>query len=121
VTANVQMTPETYRLAFALEGRWGLVSHTAQHAAALMLAKPGLTITSGRRTPEENARIGGSPRSFHLQGRAVDFAAPLGVLIDANVIAKRQRITDWCTGPEEVLLEHPGDLYSTGLHLHVAW
>lgn len=30
-------------------------------------------LTSDARTPEENERVGGSPRSLHLQGRAVDF------------------------------------------------
>lgn len=30
-------------------------------------------LTSDARTPEHNARVGGSPHSLHLQGRAVDF------------------------------------------------
>ena len=37
----------------------------------------GLTVTSTHRSPEENARVGGSPTSAHLtQGGAADFAGP---------------------------------------------
>lgn len=32
-----------------------------------------IRITSGYRTPEENVRVGGSPNSLHLKGRACDF------------------------------------------------
>lgn len=109
------------RRAFLLGQQWGLTSHCALHAAALTRAKPGLRVTSGRRSAEENRRIGGSPTSYHLQGRAIDLAGSLSDLIDARAIARDQRVTAWCTGPEEVLLEGPNDPHSTGLHLHVAW
>lgn len=35
-------------------------------------------ITSSYRTPEHNARVGGSPTSMHLKGRAVDIACSSG-------------------------------------------
>jgi hypothetical protein len=98
--------------------RHGLDRHTALHCARLMLACPGLVITSGRRTPLRNAAVGGSRNSFHLRGRAVDFAGPLTRLQDARRIALAQRVTPGCTGPEEVLLEGAG---TRRQHLHVAW
>jgi hypothetical protein len=62
--------------------------------------------------------VGGAPNSFHLRGRAVDFVAPLQVLIDARSTAATQRVSRGCTGPEEVLLEGRG---TRRQHLHVAW
>jgi zinc D-Ala-D-Ala carboxypeptidase len=40
-----------------------------------LLKKPML-ITSGYRSPELNRRIGGSPKSAHVDGRAADFICP---------------------------------------------
>ena len=40
-----------------------------------LLKKP-IYVTSGYRSPELNARIGGSPKSAHLDGRAADFICP---------------------------------------------
>lgn len=42
---------------------------------ARLLAGVPFTITSGFRTPEENAAAGGSPNSAHLRGLAVDLRA----------------------------------------------
>lgn len=40
---------------------------------------PGVRITSGRRSPQENARVGGSPTSYHLRDRALDLVPPPGM------------------------------------------
>ncbi len=37
------------------------------------------SITSSYRSPEKNRRVGGSPGSMHLKGRAVDITCPDGV------------------------------------------
>lgn len=84
----------------------------------LLGAHPGLTLTSGRRTALGNRRVGGSPRSFHLKGRAIDATGPLPLLQAAAATAWAQRIGPACTGPEEVLLEDSGQ---ANQHLHVAW
>lgn len=96
----------------------GLRRHTRSHVLHLLAAHPGLVVTSGYRSPARNARVGGSPKSWHLEGRAVDLDGPLPLLQAAAETAWEQRISDGCTGPEEVLLERVG---KPGEHLHVAW
>lgn len=95
-----------------------LTPHSRAHALLLLGSHPGLTLTSGRRTPLGNRRAGGSPTSWHLQGRAIDATGPLPLLQDAATTAWRQRLSPSCTGPEEVLLEDSG---RPNQHLHVAW
>lgn len=95
-----------------------LTPHTRAHALLLLGSHPGLVVTSGRRTPLGNRRAGGSPTSWHLKGRAVDFDGPLPLLQAAAETAWRQRLSGSCTGPEEVLVEKPR---RAGEHLHVAW
>lgn len=92
----------------------GLTRHTRGHALLLLGVHPGLVVTSGRRTPLGNRRVGGVPTSWHLQGRAVDFDGPLPLLQAASLTAWAQRLGHGCTGPEEVLIHDPE-------HLHVAW
>lgn len=96
----------------------GLEKHTRAHVLMLLGAHPGLTLTSGRRTPARNRRVGGSPSSWHLYGRAIDATGPLPLLQAAAETAWKQRLGSGCTGPEEVLLEKSGE---PGQHLHVAW
>ncbi len=96
----------------------GLRRHTRGHVLLLLAAHPGLVVTSGYRSPARNARVGGSPKSWHLEGRAVDLDGPLPLLQAAAETAWRQRLGPACTGPEEVLLERVGQV---GEHLHVAW
>lgn len=95
-----------------------LTPHAAAHARQLLSAYPLLRITSARRSPTHNKRVGGSPTSFHLRGRACDFVGPEWDLIRAAGAAWAFRIGPGCTGPEEVLLERLGQ---PGEHLHVAW
>ena len=98
--------------------RYGLDRHTALHAARLMLAVPGLVITSGLRSVRRNADVGGAPNSFHLRGRAIDVVAPLDTLNRALYVARTQRVSPNCTGPEEAFIEAPG---TRRMHLHCAW
>lgn len=87
--------------------------HARGHAMQLLARVPGLHLTSGRRTPAGNRRVGGSPRSWHLRGRAADFAGTRDQIREGARQARVLRLGASCTGPEEVLDE--------GDHLHVAW
>lgn len=57
-------------------------------------AFPGSRVTSGVRTPERNAAVGGKPNSRHLTGQAIDFVAPSGVSIGDVRNEFRQRGID---------------------------
>lgn len=92
--------------------------HSRAHLLLLLGEHPGLVVTSGRRTPLGNKRVGGSATSWHLRGRAADLTGPLPLLQAAADTAWRQRLSPGCTGPEEVLLEDAG---RANQHLHVAW
>lgn len=95
----------------------GLGPHTRRHALALLAAVPGLSLTSGRRSPEKNARVGGASRSYHLVGRAADYTGSSSDLAKGARFATAHRLGARCTGPEEVLIHNAG----SGTHLHVAW
>jgi uncharacterized protein YcbK (DUF882 family) len=93
--------------------------HTRHHAEQLLTEVDApMRVTSTRRTPLRNRQVGGSPTSFHLRGRAVDFAGDQTTLVRAAGLAWALRLGPRCTGPEEVLLERLGQ---AGQHLHVAW
>ena len=92
---------------------WGFDAHTRLHVERLLGAVSGLRITSGRRSPERNRAVGGVPGSYHLRGRAVDLVGSPQALTRAASVAKIQRVSPHCTGPEEVIRESD--------HLHIAW
>jgi hypothetical protein len=82
----------------------------------LTTAFPGTRITSGYRTPDHNAAIGGAAHSLHTrgEGEAVDFVPPAGVTgaqIQEAARAAGYPTTEW-------LHERAGDPHSTGDHIH---
>lgn len=87
--------------------------HSRAHAVDLLNRFPGTRVTSARRSLRENVAVGGAPNSYHVRGRAVDFAPPRERWREFLTAARRQRVGPHCTGPEEVIDE--------GDHIHVAW
>ncbi len=80
-----------------------------QASAAIQSAFPGATITSGARTPQHNAEVGGVPDSQHLSGNAVDFVLPKGTTF--------QQVKD-------TIAAHglpASELIDEGTHIHWAW
>ena len=78
-------------------------------AAAVQSLVPGVTVTSGRRTPERNAAVGGAANSYHLSGQAMDLTPPPGM----NMAQLEQRLR--ASGLQFAELINEGD------HIHVAW
>lgn len=83
-----------------------LTPGTAAQVHAWLHGHQGVRITSGYRSPETNRRVGGSPNSYHLRGRAVDVVAGPELLKHLRQTAKKY-------GAVEVILESD--------HLHVAF
>ena len=65
-------------------------------AQARKIAAVGFKITSGYRSPEHNAKVGGVPNSSHTLGHAVDIYAPTSrqkyIIINALLQAGFDRI-----------------------------
>jgi hypothetical protein len=80
-----------------------------QVAAAITSAIPGARVTSGLRTPEDNARVDGVPNSQHLSGTALDLVPPPGV--GMGEFAQQLRAT-----------VPPGtEIIPEGDHVHIEW
>lgn len=73
-----------------------------------------ITITSGYRCVAKNAAVGGSPRSYHLTGRAVDITAPKLVSL-WSLSCRLQELRD----PDQRVTEH---IYVPARgYIHIAW
>jgi len=60
---------------------------------ALVAECPWLSETSGRRSTERNARVGGHPESKHVIGMARDFVASQQGMEQAQAVANRLGLT----------------------------
>ncbi len=63
--------------------RKNLVRLAAQLEKVRTLTGKPLKILSGYRSPKVNKAVGGSPKSYHMQGCAADFDPPAGMTHDA--------------------------------------
>lgn len=71
----------------------GQLSPGAQNAAQNVLSTiPGARITSGLRTPERNAAVGGAQKSYHLTGDAFDTVPPPGMPMNVFAAQVRARL-----------------------------
>lgn len=89
------------------------LSDTGRNAAQSVLQNfPGARITSGLRTPERNAAVGGAAKSYHLTGDAIDVVPPAGMPM--NVFAAQLQAQ---LGPQgyTVMYGDPGHLD----HVHI--
>jgi hypothetical protein len=88
-----------------------IVESRASQLALQKASELGLTITSGWRSKEHNAREGGAPNSFHLYGQAYDLTGDQTKMREFATWAKKTGFF------AEVLYESKGH-YD---HVHVAW
>jgi hypothetical protein len=90
----------------------GAVGGSTLERVMPLLNRYGGYVTSTYRTPEENRRVGGSPRSYHLDraNPAVDIGGSTGVL--NNVASRLRGMGGW----RELLWQVPGHFD----HIHVA-
>lgn len=91
---------------------------TEESAQAFLREKiPGVQITSGFRTVEHNAEIGGAPGSLHTRGQAVDVVLPKGMTAEQL----RAQLDQAGMPVSEFRVEKKGDPHSTGDHIHWGW
>jgi hypothetical protein len=76
--------------------------------AVAALTGLGARVTSGQRTPQHNAAVGGVPNSRHLTGQAADLVPPAGMTMAQLEAETRRRM--------------PGaKVINEGDHVHVEW
>ena len=73
------------------------------------LVNSGARITSAKRSPEDNARVGGAKNSYHLRGQAFDIVPPPGMSMDELAAELRSTGVDFA------------ELINEGDHVHIAW
>lgn len=78
-------------------------------AQSILAVVPGVNVTSGRRSAERNAAVGGAPNSHHLTGNAYDLTPPPGM----TMAQLEQRLRQSGLPFRELINE--------GDHVHVAW
>jgi len=69
-------------------------------------AIPGVTVTSGLRSPEDNKRVGGVTGSMHMTDQARDFTPPKGMKMNELGVKLRQMFPN-------------ADVINEGDHIHV--
>jgi hypothetical protein len=72
------------------------------------IGETGATVTSGYRTPEHNAEVGGVPNSRHLTNQARDLVPPAGATVAQLAAEMRRRL------PGAKVIEESD-------HVHVQW
>ena len=88
-TGQALMSPLTMRRLEILRTRWGRSLH----------------VTSGYRTAAHNAKVGGSSRSAHLMGRAVDIAMTPSDMPDFVMFARLMGFTGIGVGKSFIYLD----------------
>lgn len=69
-----------YPKEFVRDGRVAQLADTFEHIRHLCGDKP-IKVLSAYRTPTWNRKIGGAPKSQHLEGRALDLRPPQGLSV----------------------------------------
>lgn len=80
-------------------------------AAQIPQVIPGSVVSSGRRSRQHNAEVGGVPNSQHMSGTAIDFVLPEGTPFNEQQV--RSQLAQIGLGNAEVINE--------GDHVHVEW
>ena len=116
-TGPQPVTPKTAAAAppqtVTFRGGMESLSDTGRNAAQSVLQNfPGARITSGLRTPERNAAVGGAAKSYHLTGDAIDVVPPAGMPMNVFAAQLQQQL-----GPQgyTVMYGDPGHLD----HIHI--
>lgn len=85
-------------------GPTGATGSAIEQAVTSMV--PGVTVTSGARSPQKNAMVGGVTNSYHLTDQARDFVPPKGMTTGALAMALKSMIPSF-------------DVLNEGDHVHV--